>query len=415
MISKRHVFFVAGFDPIDTGSHHDRFLREYRKFGRTWIVGGTVSGILPADAGAGERWRIVTDGSGWSTETIFEPCDWQDIIQAEIARAALWHVPAGIVTFFNFLVTGTAYRYFRAAWRYGIFFLVPFATLVLFTLIAIVAGLVAATGMAPDLISDNAVFLVVAALVFAGLIQWPGRRWRTIQALADWTFARAYLYGRHPAIASRIGQFAERLGDCARRADVDEILIVGHSLGATIAIDMIARALNRDAELARHGPAIALMTIGSTIPKVALHPAATALREAAHQVANLPDVVWTEFQARRDPISFFKFDPVSLRRCDRSAPGVRPQLRLVAIKNMLEPETYARLRWRFMRMHYQFVFANETRAPYDFFLSVCGPASLAELTALPDGAAGVLDADGRYRAAASRQSPGAASPHGGGR
>jgi hypothetical protein len=29
-------------------------------------------------------------------------------------------------------------------------------------------------------------------------------------------------------------------------------------------------------------------------------------------------------------------------------------------------------------MHYQFIMANEARSPYDFFMLVCGPASVTD-------------------------------------
>jgi hypothetical protein len=45
---------------------------------------------------------------------------------------------------------------------------------------------------------------------------------------------------------------------------------------------------------------------------------------------------------------------------------------------MLAPEFYARRRWNFFRMHYQFIMANDRRAAYDYFMFVCGPAPFAE-------------------------------------
>ena len=45
---------------------------------------------------------------------------------------------------------------------------------------------------------------------------------------------------------------------------------------------------------------------------------------------------------------------------------------------MLSDRVYRRLRFRYFRMHYQFVMGNELRAPYDYFLLVCGPAPLAD-------------------------------------
>ena len=41
---------------------------------------------------------------------------------------------------------------------------------------------------------------------------------------------------------------------------------------------------------------------------------------------------------------------------------------------MLSVEFYGtRLRYNFFRRHYQLIMANDRRAPYDYFMLVCGP------------------------------------------
>jgi hypothetical protein len=47
----------------------------------------------------------------------------------------------------------------------------------------------------------------------------------------------------------------------------------------------------------------------------------------------------------------------------------------VRFRDMLLPEFYGRLRWNLFRMHYQFIMANDMRAPYDYFMLVCGPVT----------------------------------------
>ena len=44
---------------------------------------------------------------------------------------------------------------------------------------------------------------------------------------------------------------------------------------------------------------------------------------------------------------------------------------------MLSPDFYRRIRFNFFRLHYQFIMANDQRAPYDYFMLVCGPLPVA--------------------------------------
>ena len=61
---------------------------------------------------------------------------------------------------------------------------------------------------------------------------------------------------------------------------------------------------------ARRGKPLHIVSSGSSLLKVALHPAAGWLREAVGRVANAPAVYWVEYQALVDVINVYKVDPV---------------------------------------------------------------------------------------------------------
>jgi hypothetical protein len=67
------------------------------------------------------------------------------------------------------------------------------------------------------------------------------------------------------------------------------------------------------------------------------------------------------------------------------------------MKDLLSPETYERHKTNHMRLHYQFVMANEQRAIYDYFMMICGPAPFVFLSDIPRGALDVFGPDGAYR------------------
>jgi pimeloyl-ACP methyl ester carboxylesterase len=238
-------------------------------------------------------------------------------------------------------------------------------------------GLSGAAAIAAGLACGLAVFLV--------LLRWPGGRWRVQQLLDDWIFARDYLFGRRPDAEARLDEFAEALVARVRAGGVDEIVIVGHSLGAMFALDVVVRALARDPDLGRHGVPVCVLTIGATIPKFALHPSAHRLREVIARVVAEPSVAWVEYQSRADTISFYRFDPVALKRIAGDRLDGKPVIRRVQIHDMLSPESFARYRRNVLRLHYQSVMANERRAPYDYFLMVCGPVAFADWTMAPAG------------------------------
>jgi hypothetical protein len=50
----------------------------------------------------------------------------------------------------------------------------------------------------------------------------------------------------------------------------------------------------------------------------------------------------------------------------------------VRFRECVSPPFYSRFRWKFVRVHFQFIMANDQRAPYDYFMIACGPIRLLD-------------------------------------
>ena len=215
IVRKRYFFQVYGFDPDDVGIHYRRFVRKLARFAATWNVTAAVS-PLRETAGECGNWTVAAQGPDWRVEACYVQLDWSDIVRADLARSSfrrLWH---GIAAFADLVVTGTAVRYFFANWRYGLFFLVPFLTIILFAAIAVSIGCLVAASM-PSAFWHAVAWAAVAALVFGLLMRWPGKRWRIKQAVADWIFAREYNRGKRPDVSGAT-RIIRRPGDRLRPA-----------------------------------------------------------------------------------------------------------------------------------------------------------------------------------------------------
>jgi hypothetical protein len=53
----------------------------------------------------------------------------------------------------------------------------------------------------------------------------------------------------------------------------------------------------------------------------------------------------------------------------------------VRFRDVLLPQNYAGFRWRFFRVHFQYLMANERPASWDYFMLICGPRGINEATA----------------------------------
>jgi pimeloyl-ACP methyl ester carboxylesterase len=393
MVRRRHVFHIAGYDPI--GANWFRlFKRELAKFARTWSVSPVVSDLTPQAAASNAKWKVTTSAPNWRVEAVYELLLWDDIVLSDFARPMPQRLARSSLAFFNIVMSGTAFRYFKANWQYAIFFLFPFLLLAAFGAVAIATAYSIVNWAALSFILSVLLMVALSLALFVLLLRWPGRRLGLQQALDDWIFSYDYAYSRRPDVAARVERFAERLVARVRAGEVDEILIVGHSMGATVGLETMTRALALDPEIGRRGPSVCLLTVGSTIPKFSLHPAGRRFHRHAVALSQDQSVAWAEYHARSDAISFYKFDPVTLSRFYGDPISGKPLRRRVRIQHMLTARTYWRYRLKFMRIHYQFVMANERRSTYDYFMMVCGPIPFARSVLAPFGPAELIADDG---------------------
>ena len=367
-------------------------VRQLDVFRRTWSIDASVSALEQAGDKCRAWWTVRSRGPNWQVEAVHEALLWDDIVRADFKRPLAVRLLKAAFAYCDLIVTGTMFRYIHANQRYAIFFLFPIFSVVLFAVAGWIVARLAIGFLGLDGVAAAALGVPVGLAVFLLLLRWPGRRWRVEQLLDDW-----------------LELFAEALLARTRDTALDEIVIVGHGLGAMLVLDIIVRALARDADFGRRGPAVCVLTIGATIPKFALHPRANPIRRRIAEVAAEPSIAWTEYQSRADTISFYKFDPVSLRRIADDRLDSKPVIRRVQIHDMLLPETFARCRTHVLRLHYRSVMANDRRAPYDYFLMVCGPVAFSDWTISPLGLLDFVAADGACRDS-SQPRPVAAQP-----
>jgi hypothetical protein len=405
LVHKRCFVQMTGYEPVGPERQHRRFIREMARFQKTWNVQGSVSPVELSADGAVANWTVETSGPNWRVTTDFHWFRWDDFVAADMAKSDWWRFPLGIAALMEFILTGTVIKYFIVAWRYGGFFLYPLVFILGMGWLSIAATRFAVihAGLPYPMLLAPLLWLAI----FAGLRWTFGRMVQIGYALDDWYFARDFVHRGRRELEARLDCLAGELVRLFRETDADEIVVDGHSLGAPLSLSGVVRALQLDPQLGRGKP-IHLVSSGSSLLKVALHPAAGWLREAVGRLVNAPQIYWVEYQALVDVINVYKVDPVAAL----GMPAVgKPIVRIIRIRMMVEEKTYRRFHLNFLRIHRQAVMGNERRYFYDYYMLCCGPVALADRVDNPDQAvaafagdgaliAGVLDVPAVSRAAA---------------
>lgn len=384
-IRRRHVLYVPGYDPRGTAHYYRMFRQELARFGTLHGLKTSVSRpTAPPDA-AYSNWVASTTAPDWQVETIYELLRWDDVVRAD-AKRPLWRkiADAGLLLT-RYLANGALWRMARAHWRFALFFLYPYVLLLGIVLAASILGgaLAALTNFAvqrvlPDTVAIGAAIGVVAAIaaVMAALRLTESRTY-LLYLFDDGISTDQYVRRCRPDWDARLALFADRLIAVVHAAAADEIVIVGHSSGSFMAVDVIAQALARDPALGRHGPVIRLVTLGANLPLVGFHPAGGWFVERLQRVLAAPDLMWLDVQSRKDVMSFYPFNQAT----GHGLAGPGPTTFGVRFRDVLLPQKYAAFRWQFFRVHFQYQMANERPAAWDYFMLVCGPRSISETIA----------------------------------
>jgi len=172
-----------------------------------------------------------------------------------------------------------------------------------------------------------------------------------------------------------MAEFADHIAE-AFSADVEELLIVGHSSGAYLAVSVLSDLL-RDGRLPQDGPVLSLLTLGHVVPMVSFLPKATRLRADLAYLSTQKGLTWVDVTAPGDGCSFALCDPVSVT-------GVAPEgkswplVLSAAYTQTLSEETREAMKWQLFELHFQYLNAFDRPGDYDYFRITAGPLTLAQ-------------------------------------
>jgi hypothetical protein len=380
-VRRRLVVYVQGYDPRGLPEYYRMFRQEYRKTLALYGLTGTVGKPASDPERFVTTWRAETHGPGWDVDTTYTFLRWEDIIRRDFARPAWWKVSTMYFAMLLTIAEGMVYRTMRAHWRFGLFIIYPMVLTTLWALFGALVGLgiadVAASLGAPAWLAATAGALAgfgafVAAIKASEIHTYL--LYLCDDIVSTWQFA----HGRRPDWEARMELFAGYLVDAVKASNADEVVVVGHSSGSFLAVEVVDRALARDPALGEHGRPVRLLTIGANLTVVGFYKKAQWFRDRLRRLAVSDQIGWVDFQSRHDIMNLWPFDPVAGHGIDVGPARRNPKVVSISFRDVWRPGNFGRRRWRFFQAHFQFLFANElTGAPYDYYLICCGPQDLA--------------------------------------
>lgn len=371
-VSSRLVFYFPGFDPLDAAAHHRRYERSAAQSGKTFGLDYAVGPVQEVEAGS--RMEVVSISNGHETKSTIYVHDHNSII-SDLRAPPIWkQIALGFKAGAEIITSGAAFRYFRHAWRFGLFFLFPY--LLIFT------GLVFSTLIAVSpLLLNVPPFLCLlsvpaAWLFFYKLVIPFSARFHTLHLFADWRFA--LMVGRDEPVARAWIEDKARKILLALETPSDEVLFVSHSMGASLALAVVGRVLELKPG-AFDGRNISFVTLGGAALQCAFISKADRLRQSIGTLARDARIVWFDIQCLSDPIHLYKCNTAYLTGY---ADAAQPKIVRIKFKHSLSDERYRKNKFNFLRMHRQYVLGSDRKSGFDFTLLTAGPLPAASFVGL---------------------------------
>ncbi|WP_289081072.1 hypothetical protein [uncultured Sulfitobacter sp.] len=376
-VRTRRVFYIPGYDPI----HPRRYRELYRKEGSAQArISDYQIALSPKKGGGNYGWNVAAHIDGVDVEAQVDVLVWSDIVRISMSNSILATYGQLVQTAWVYIASGALWRLMKLRKGPVIAALYPVGMLLLQLLIAALAGKLLYTGL--TFFGGPAWFKGIVAAAGVGL-GWQVLRWFkkhdgklfAYYLMHDYAFGAATRGANPPALETRMTEFGDAIAQ-ALRSDVDEVLVVGHSSGAHLGVSILADLI-RAGRVPADGPALAFMTLGQVVPMVSFLRDAHRLRADLRFLSQCEGLTWVDVTAPGDGCAFALCDPVAVS-------GVAPEDKRwplvfsAAFTQSLTPARWKELRWRFFRLHFQYLCAFDAPKDYDYFQITGGPHSLAE-------------------------------------
>ncbi|MEM9715689.1 MAG: hypothetical protein AAF826_04150 [Pseudomonadota bacterium] len=365
-IRTRRVFYIPGFDPQPPRRYRELYRRE-------GPIQAEISGFTLTQSPAADKsrfgWVVDAETDGQNTKTQFETLVWSDIVKASM-KPTLWNIYArAVVNYGYYLTSGALLRLLRIRIGPAIAALYPPVTVVFQILISAVLAiglgsfLVGMIGILPALIAGVAGFLTALYL-----FKFTDKNIYAHYLMLDYSYFGAHRGRVPPELSVRLDEFAARIEDVIAE-DPDEVLIVGHSSGAQLAIQVLARLIRSGATQRAN---IGLMSLGHAIPMASFLPHAQEFRRDMALVSQEKSITWADVSAPGDGACFALADPVAISGLSSDA-QIHPKVISAAYTKTLSTEKQKTLKYRLFKAHFQYLCAFDYPDQYDYFAITAGP------------------------------------------
>lgn len=389
-VSRRRVFFVPGYDPRRPAHYHAYLVKELASAARLRNYEAQAGALNETNCLA-PSFAIVADVDGTRIDTVVSILRWDDLTGPTYTNSFIPRLPKLLGVGAGLLRDGVFGRVRAIDWRFAAFLAYPYIVAIAAALLvcALAVGVaVAVMAHAPGAGLPAALPEALAASLLAGLATAVTASWIMLRLerhvylrylLELWSYAIAHERGRCAELGRRLDAFAEVVADAAAEPGIDEVLLIGHSVGGFLAPEILARVLDRADHDGPRPSRLSLLTLGSMGPLMIIADPNAQFARALSRLAVEPNLAWFDVQSHHDVINVCPVDPIAVSGRFRERRPPWPRVLRLWMTDVAHPGEIGpwRGRFRFFHNHFRFLAANERTCWFDIFGAIVGSRALA--------------------------------------
>lgn len=371
VITRRRVHYFSGFDPRGPAYYHRLFKEQADK---TQPDGSTLH--------FGRRIRAGTHIHQWTVErtgldklvvaTEFQFMSWDAIIRAYWPRSALDMLVRGLPRYLKGLTEINLFK-IRAVSR-GAFWagVMPLAFFILAIAMLMLSLQAAASATSAGLPESLAMLLGATAFIATGalllkLADVAGVFW----LLRIYRFNLKLSEDQVPELHAQQREWAEAIIRAQQADPVDEVVIVGHSVGTLVLVGAVNALLNdaRWIALQRERPT-PLLTLGQCLPFATMPDHATRFRDDVRSLCRQQRLSWWDITARADPLCFFLAHPLGSQNQEKLP---APRLRAARFFRIYSDAHWRRIRNNKLLVHFLYLMTPDKDSDFNLNALIYGP------------------------------------------
>lgn len=374
-VKKRDTFYLAGYDPRGTRYYYNLYKKEVHRSSKINGIDFDISSRKKETAhiiSCAIEANSTQNKEKLQTQTQYYFLEWDDIIRKTWSPSILIFIKQ----FFIYLQTYVFSKFIVKIYKVYLRQLKPMLYPAFYVLMIVILVYFLAKNMYALLASYIPAFLSLGIVLFFAFLlirfsQFLGRKIAVFWILRIYIFSEEYAHKERKDIEKRLQHFASFIVsriEQSKEEEIDEFLIVSHSVGTILIIPLLAEILKNISP--KNLEKITVMSLGSCVPLVSFLEDVSDYKKHMQTLTQY-DFLWLDISSPSDEIcsplmDYYAYSGVSKPQ------NKGPLLLSPRFHTLYEHSTYVKLQKDLSLMHFLYLMAPQKEGSYDYFNITAG-------------------------------------------